>query len=160
LDIVGPVESWSASLPKRSIDDRILRAIAECRRCEAKKISLSELAWSIHISGSRLVHLFKGETDVPVRRCLKWLRMVHAVARIQATDSSLTAVAHEARFADAAHLIRTPKEMFGIPPSLVFKQQPDRSSSLARRVQSRCSRRRSCQNRSQEPNPHPDPGSR
>ena len=121
-EIMSLVRSWSADLPERIVDDRVLRAIDECQRCESKKMSVSELARTVHLSESRLVHLFKGETGVPVRRYLKWLRTVDAVGRFQATDASLTEVAHEVGFADSAHLTRTFKEMFGIPPSLVYQQ--------------------------------------
>jgi AraC-like DNA-binding protein len=122
LEILSQLEKWSAGLPERAMDDRIVRAVKLCQRSRDKKQSLERLARSVHLSESWLVHLFKRETGVPVRRYLKWLRTLDAVRSVQAGKVSLTAAAHTAGFSDSAHLTRTFKEMFGVPPSLVFKK--------------------------------------
>lgn len=120
--IMKLMDDWLIGLPERRLDERVHRAIKECRQSEEKKIPLKELARRAYISEGRLVHLFKQDTGVPIRRYLKWLRILDAITSIQDTNSSLTKVAHEVGFSDSAHFTRTFKEMFGIFPSLVFKK--------------------------------------
>lgn len=115
------VRQWSAELPERRLDRRVRKAIEACQCSLDKHLSLGKLAGLVHLSESRLTHLFKQQTGVPVRRYLKWLRTLDAIDAIQRSDADLTTVAHEVGFADSAHLARTFKEMFGIPPSAVFK---------------------------------------
>lgn len=56
-------------------------------------------------------------TELPRRRLDHRVRK--AIDAMQRSDANLTTVAHEVGFADSAHLARTFKEMFGIPPSAV-----------------------------------------
>jgi AraC-like DNA-binding protein len=49
-----------------------------------------------------------------------WLRLRIAITRVQAGDD-LTVAAHAAGFADSAHLTRTCRDMFGLPPSLLSR---------------------------------------
>jgi AraC-like DNA-binding protein len=120
--IVSLVQDWSAGFEKRELDDRVRQAIHQCQQSQDKKMSLSRLARLVHLSESRLVHLFKQETGVTVRRYLKWLRTLDALNTIQSSDTSLTDVAHEVGFSDQAHFTRTFREMFGISPSFVLRK--------------------------------------
>ncbi len=101
-------------------DPRILKILAHLENLEEKKISLSGLSHFISLSESRLVHLFKEETGIPIRRYLLWLRLMEALYLILG-NASFTRAAHETGFADSAHLSRTFKQMFGIPPNQILK---------------------------------------
>jgi len=79
---------------------------------------LATLAAEVSLSPSRFAHLFRACTGLPVRRYALWLRLIHAV-RLIAGGTSLTTAAHEAAFADSAHLTRTFRRMFGMPPSVL-----------------------------------------
>jgi AraC-like DNA-binding protein len=54
---------------------------------------------------------------IPPRRYLLWVRLMHAIEAAIGGDN-LTTAAHEAGFADSAHLSRTFRRMFGRTPAL------------------------------------------
>jgi len=79
-------------------------------------VGTGELAARVGISPSRLTHLFTTEVGLPVRRYVLWQRLLAAVIAV-AAGRDLTTAAHAAGFADSAHLTRTCRENFGLPPS-------------------------------------------
>lgn len=78
------------------------------------------LAERVGISTSRLTHVFTEQVGLPLRRYVLWLRVMTAVARTAAGDD-VTAAAHAAGFADSAHLSRTCRATFGLPPSALSR---------------------------------------
>ncbi|MEN4478957.1 helix-turn-helix domain-containing protein [Mycolicibacterium cosmeticum] len=86
----------------------------------AGPISGTELASLVGLSASRLTHLFTEHVGIPLRRYVLWSRLRAAIVRVQAGDD-LTGAAHGAGFADSAHLTRTTREMFGLPPSALSR---------------------------------------
>ncbi|MEV0034025.1 helix-turn-helix transcriptional regulator [Nocardia sp. NPDC050793] len=92
----------------------VLRLLPE--RMSAGPVRLAELARAVHLSESRLAHVFSAELGLPFRPYLRWLRIQRA-AELLAAGHSLTEVAHRAGFADSAHLTRVCRSMFGAPPS-------------------------------------------
>jgi AraC-like DNA-binding protein len=82
------------------------------------------LADSIHLSPTRLVHLFKEQTGVPIRRFRQWHRM-KAVAALVAAGENLTDAALNAGFSDSAHFSRAFRNMFGMKPSFFFNRSAD-----------------------------------
>jgi len=95
------------------LNQRVVDIIRILRELPEQKIKLSELAEKINLSESRLAHIFKEETGVPFRKFLLWMRLNDAV-RLILKGASYTDAAHEAGFADAAHLTRSYKKMFGL----------------------------------------------
>jgi AraC-like DNA-binding protein len=78
--------------------------------------SLEALAKEIGISASRLRHMFKEQTGLPISRYVLWMRL--RTALLHALDgASMTESAQAAGFADAAHFSRTCRQIFGLPPS-------------------------------------------
>ncbi|HEY9266429.1 MAG TPA: helix-turn-helix domain-containing protein [Mycobacterium sp.] len=65
-----------------------------------------------------MTHLFTEQVGIPLRRYVLWSRLRIAILRVQAGDD-LTGAAHGAGFADSAHLTRTTRDMFGLPPSVL-----------------------------------------
>ena len=61
--------------------------------------------------------------------------MLHVWSLLTA-GASLSAAAHEAGFADAAHLSRTSRAMFGFPPSAVQFAEPLPRDAVSPFVQS------------------------
>ncbi|MFF2554802.1 helix-turn-helix domain-containing protein [Nocardia sp. NPDC058058] len=83
-------------------------------------VHTADLAARVGISASRLTHLFTGEVGLPLRRYVLWLRLM--IARNAVADGAdLTTAAHAAGFADSAHLTRTCRETFGLPPSALSR---------------------------------------
>lgn len=74
------------------------------------------LAKRVHLSPTRFSHWFVEQTGLPLRSYRKWSRLVIALQHI-ASGANLTAAAHAAGFADAAHFSRTFRELFGLDPS-------------------------------------------
>lgn len=75
-----------------------------------------EVAAAVGLSASRLTHLFTAQVGLPLRRYILWLRLMNAV-HLARDGRDLTTIAHAAGFADSAHLTRTCREIFGLPPS-------------------------------------------
>jgi AraC-like DNA-binding protein len=79
-------------------------------------VRTGEVAARVGLSASRLTHLFTAQVGLPLRRYILWLRLMSAVELARA-GHDLTTIAHTAGFADSAHLTRTCREIFGLPPS-------------------------------------------
>jgi len=77
-------------------------------------ISLPGAASAACLSPSRARHLFAAQTGLPFKTFVLWRRIEKAVA-LYAAGASLTDAAHEAGFADSAHLSRTFRRTFGLP---------------------------------------------
>lgn len=86
----------------------------------AGPVTGTETAARVGISASRLTHVFTEQVGIPLRRYVLWTRLRIAIIRVQAGDD-LTGAAHGAGFADSAHLTRTTREMFGLPPSVLSR---------------------------------------
>ena len=78
--------------------------------------SLQSLAVVAGLSPSRFMHLFTKEVGIPLRPYLRWQKLERAAALI-AAGSPLSEAAHGAGFADAAHMTRSFRAMFGTTPS-------------------------------------------
>ena len=125
--LTGDVEPRSAS------DERILKAIAYINANLQQKLSLEDVAAHVFLSPSRFRHLFIEETGMALRPYILWRRFLDVWERL-GQGASLSDAAHAAGFADAAHLTRTCRRMFGFPPSVLQgAHRPTRTSSLTAR---------------------------
>jgi AraC family transcriptional regulator len=88
--------------------------LRDAYRSSAGRAHLEEIARGL--SPGRFRHLFVAETGLPHRGYVLWLRLGRAVD-VFAAGGSLTDAAHDAGFADSAHLSRTFRRMFGLAPS-------------------------------------------
>lgn len=118
---------WSLALngvggerqPPHVRDARVTQVLDIIKREFPAAPTVAALAHAVRVSPSRLIHLWKDEVGVGLRRYVLWLRLRHVVACV-AVGQSLTAAAHEAGFADSAHLSRTFRSMFGLALSSLF----------------------------------------
>jgi AraC-like DNA-binding protein len=101
------------------LDARIQKVIRLMKEDLTRSYSMNELAEYINLSPTRLVHLFKEEVGVPIRRFRQWHRM-RVVAALVSKNLTLTEAALDAGFADSSHFSRAFRNMFGITPSSVF----------------------------------------
>lgn len=97
-------------------DPRILRAVAYIKSHLDSSLTLEEVASEAFLSPSRFRHLFVEQTGTALRPYILWRRFVRVWELLMAGES-ISAAAHGAGFADAAHLTRTCRQMFGFPPS-------------------------------------------
>jgi AraC-like DNA-binding protein len=78
--------------------------------------TLAGAAEAVHLSPSRLTHVFTREVGLPFKRYVLWRRLRRVVAEV-AEGTTLTRAAAAAGFSDSAHLSRTFRRTFGLPPS-------------------------------------------
>lgn len=113
------LEAIGGDCPPHVRDARVTRVLDIIKREFPGALPVATLARAVRVSPSRLIHLWKEEVGVSLRRYVLWLRLRHVVACV-AMGHSLTAAAYEAGFADSAHLSRTFRSMFGLPLSSLF----------------------------------------
>lgn len=119
---------WSALLNQsgedaarpRTFDARITRVLAMLKSEHPSAPPAGQLAKRVGMSEGRLIRLFSSEVGVPLRRYVLWLRL-RGVSHALLMGRNLTDAAHDAGFADSAHLARVFREMFGIPPSQLLR---------------------------------------
>jgi len=99
-------------------DERILRAVAYIKSHLDAPLTLEEVAAEACLSPSRFRHLFVEQTGMALRPYILWRRFLRVWELIMG-GATLSSAAHAAGFADAAHLTRTSRRMFGIPPSVL-----------------------------------------
>ena len=100
------------------VDARIERALAHIRARVRAPVTLAEAAAAATLSPSRFRHLFVQQTGTSFRAYVLWLRINVAIEAAMA-GASWTQAAHDAGFADSAHLTRTHRRMFGIEPTSI-----------------------------------------
>lgn len=103
-------------------DERVLRAIAFINQNLSQPLTLETIAKEAFLSPTRFRHLFVEQTGTALRPYLLWRRFLRAWSLVRG-GASLSAAAHEAGFADAAHLTRTSQKMFGFAPSALLVNQ-------------------------------------
>ncbi len=116
-DICGPVPESAALSP------RIAAAVEFISSRIAHDLSLAQVAAAVNLSPSRLRHLFVEEVGTSYRGYVLWRRILVAVDAMM-RGHSWTQAAHEAGFADSAHLSRTFRRTFGISPKMLVRETP------------------------------------
>jgi AraC-like DNA-binding protein len=108
--------------PRQLIDPRVKRTLRRLHAEPAARPPLAELARDVGLSESRLRHLFKRETGVPLRRYRVWVA-IGAAMRSVANGQNLTTAAHEAGFSSSAHFSASYRDMFGLEPSRLTRSR-------------------------------------
>ena len=116
----------AAPIPVRR-DRRVQSVIDAIRDQPDRTHSAARLGQTVHLSASRLSHLFREHTGVAMRRYVVWSRL-RAVVALALAGESLTDAAHAAGFADAAHMSNAFRQMFGFAPSLLFAHKPPKDA--------------------------------
>ena len=115
--VIGPA-AFQESVERR--DPRVARLLELLNDPVWWNRAVPELASSIGLSQGRMRTLFREQVGLSPRRYVLWRRLLAAISEI--TDGySLTRAAHDAEFADSAHLTRTFRRMFGIRPSALAR---------------------------------------
>ena len=117
------VRELSGAAPREPSDPRVLAAIDYIRRRMSGGVSLPEVARVANLSPERFRHLFVEQTGMPLRTYVLWRRLLQ-VWTLLMDGETLSSAAHAAGFADSAHLSRTARTMFGLPPSVLQMRGP------------------------------------
>ena len=112
----------AAAAPAPAMDARVATVLAYLRAHPEQRHAAAAPAERGGLSAHRLMHLFREGTGLPLRRYALWLRLRTAVAAAL-KGASLTAAAHAAGFSDSAHLSRSFREHFGLPPRFLFESR-------------------------------------
>jgi AraC-like DNA-binding protein len=111
-----------ADLVQPALDGRVFKALQVFEGLEDKKISAADLAAQVHLSESRLGHLFQEHLGLPIRRYLLWLKVLDACDQVNGSGN-ITVAAHAAGFTDAAHFTHTARQLLGISPGMLFQNR-------------------------------------
>jgi AraC family transcriptional regulator len=103
-------------------DERVLRAIAYINKNLSAPVTLESVAKEAYLSPTRFRHIFVEQTGTALRPYVLWRRFLRAWSLVR-EGASLSTAAHDAGFADAAHLTRTSQKMFGFAPSALLVNQ-------------------------------------
>lgn len=77
----------------------------------------------VHLSESRLSHLFKEEVGISIKRYLVWSRLKRTAYTFINEDRTLYEAALEAGFYDQAHMSNAFKQLLGLRPSAVYNSR-------------------------------------
>ena len=106
--------------PTRRLDPRVTTVLKAIRVRDDLHFSLDKAAEKSFLSPSRFAHLFKEQVGLPFSRYMLWRKLTRAMVAI-ASERTISAAAHAADFADAAHLTRTFYQMVGMAPSVLMR---------------------------------------
>lgn len=102
--------------PRRDIDARLYTALGLIEQRLEHNLSVENLAESVNLSPSRLIHLSQQELGLSLRRYRLLERMRRSALEIHA-GKNLTATALELGFATPSHFSSSFRNMFGLTPS-------------------------------------------
>lgn len=103
----------TAAAPQQP-DPRIRKIIDHAGESLEPSLEAAARASGVHLSPSRLRHLFVEQTGLAYKTYLLWLRMNRAL-QVYSEGCTLTEAAHAAGFSDSAHFSRVFKRTFGLP---------------------------------------------
>lgn len=101
-------------------DDRINKLFQLLTTCESTDLTVPYLASQVYLSPSRLAHLFKEQTGVPLKSYLVLHKMYQAFSLLL-HGSSITDAAITAGFDSPSHFAATTKAFMGTSPRLAIK---------------------------------------
>ncbi|WP_240504947.1 AraC family transcriptional regulator [Nocardia mangyaensis] len=129
----GTVFDLASSAVRFAMDPRIAAATAILCADPAAPITADHLAAAVHLSKSRLLHLFAEHAGTTFRRYRVWARML-AVGRAVAEGADLTTAATHAGFASPSHSATPSTPCSASPRPTCSRPEP---ASSSKRIQAR-----------------------
>lgn len=106
---------------KAVYDDRIIDLLRILDQCDCSEHRLGHFAKSISLSASRLSHLFKERTGIPLKSYIVLHKLEKAYTLLLNENKSITEAAMLAGFDSPSHLAYTNKALTGMTLSNVMK---------------------------------------
>lgn len=117
-------------LSLQEVDRRVVRAMELMSASLSVKHTLATIAETVHLSPSRLSHLFKQQTGQSPMHVLLTARLRHAAQLLEVTELSVGAVAQQSGFCSLFHFSRQFSTYYGVSPSRYRRDELSRPASL------------------------------
>lgn len=109
--------------PANKSDHRVTKMINYIIFSEIQELTYQDVMSKVSLSKSRLAHLYKEEMGISVMKYITWRRLIIASEELATSNKTITEVAHQYGFSDAAHFSRVFKENFGTSPKQIFQKK-------------------------------------
>jgi AraC-like DNA-binding protein len=110
---------FGEALPRRSLDARVVRAIAQIGRFSGDPVTAAGCAAVAGLSTSRFLHLFKQETGISFRFFRAWKRARHLL-HFANQDLNLAHLAQAIGYPDSTHFSHSIRHFYGLNPRSIF----------------------------------------
>jgi len=111
-------------LPKRGLDPRVVKAIAQIGRFSGEPVTAESCAVEVALSASRFLHLFKEETGISFRAFRAWKRARHLL-HFANQDLNLAHLAQHIGYPDSTHFSHSIRRFYGLKPRAIFSGSRD-----------------------------------
>lgn len=118
--LIGHAHSLSA---RRVADPRVAQVISELNRRYREPLTVADLAATVHLSPSRLAHLFQEATGQAPIQMLLHLRLRQAARLLEFSTLGIAEIAAEVGFASPFYFSRQFRRQFGVSPTAYRAQR-------------------------------------
>ncbi|MGQ0686786.1 helix-turn-helix domain-containing protein [Bradyrhizobium sp.] len=115
---------FGEALPRRELDSRVTRAIAQIGRFSGEPVTAASCAAEAGLSSSRFLHLFKEETGIAFRSFRAWKRARHLL-HFANQDINLAHLAQDIGYPDSTHFSHSIRRFYGLKPRAIFSGSRD-----------------------------------
>jgi len=115
---------FGEALPRRALDPRIVKAIAQIGRFRGDPVTAESCAVEVGLSPSRFLHLFKDETGISFRAFRAWKRARHLL-HFANQDLNLAHLAQDIGYPDSTHFSHSIRRFYGLQPRAIFSGSRD-----------------------------------
>jgi len=115
---------FGEALPRRTLDPRVMRAIARIERFSGEPMTAASCAAEAGLSASRFLHLFKEETGISFRSFRAWKRARHLL-HFANQDLNLAHLAQDIGYPDSTHFSHSIRRFYGLKPRAIFMGSRD-----------------------------------
>ena len=115
---------FGEALPRRVLDPRVVRAIAQIGRFSGEPVTAASCAAEAGLSASRFLHLFKQETGISFRSFRAWKRARHLL-HFANQDLNLAHLAQDIGYPDSTHFSHSIRRFYGLKPRAIFSGSRD-----------------------------------
>jgi AraC-like DNA-binding protein len=115
---------FGEALPRRVLDPRVARAIAQMTRFCGEPATAVSCAAEAGLSASRFLHLFKQETGISFRSFRAWKRARHLL-HFANQDLNLAHLAQDIGYPDSTHFSHSIRRFYGLKPRAIFSGSRD-----------------------------------
>ena len=115
---------FGEALPRRALDPRIVKAIAQIGRFSGEPVTAESCARDVALSPSRFLHLFKDETGISFRSFRAWKRARHLL-HFANQDLNLAHLAQDIGYPDSTHFSHSIRRFYGLKPRAIFSGSRD-----------------------------------